>query len=112
MWQKARDSAVLVYSITNSSSFKKDYGLCGQVRRSAASITSNIAEGDERGTDKESVRFFFIAKGSLAELRTQMDIAHQIGYINEKTFLKVGEKAIQIGKMPAGLIKGRTPSLP
>ena len=46
-----------------------------QIRRAAVSVPSNIAEGDERNTDKESVRFLYIAKGSLAELRTQMDIA-------------------------------------
>ena len=63
VWQKARDLAVLVYSITNQSKFKKDYGLCDQIRRAAVSVASNIAEGDERDTDKESVRFFFIAKG-------------------------------------------------
>jgi hypothetical protein len=63
VWQKARDLAVSVYGITNEGDFKKDYGLRDQVRRSAVSIPSNIAEGDERGTNKESVRFLYIAKG-------------------------------------------------
>lgn len=108
VWQKARDLAVLIYSITSQAKFKKDYGLCDQVRRSAVSVPSNIAEGDERDTDKESVRFFFIAKGSLAELRTQIDIAYQVGYIDEKVFLDIEDKAIQIGKMLGALIKVRT----
>ncbi|GAB6272585.1 hypothetical protein KN63_05350 [Smithella sp. F21] len=108
VWQKARDLAVLIYSITSQTKFKKDYGLCDQVRRSAVSVPSNIAEGDERDTDKESVRFFFIAKGSLAELRTQIDIAYQVGYIDEKVFLDIEDKAIQIGKMLGALIKVRT----
>jgi len=108
VWQKARDLAVLVYSITNQSTFKKDYGLSDQIRRAAVSVASNIAEGDERDTDKESVRFFFIAKGSLAELRTQIDIAYQVGYIDEKVFGDVEEKASQIGKMLGALIKSRT----
>lgn len=108
VWQKARDLAVLVYSITNQSKFKKDYGLCDQIRRAVVSVASNIAEGDERDTDKESVRFFFIAKGSLAELRTQIDIAYQVGYIGEKVFGDVEEKATQIGKMLGALIKSRT----
>jgi four helix bundle protein len=112
VWQKARDLAVLIYSITNQGEFKKDYGLRDQVRRSAVSVPSNIAEGDERDTDKESVRFFFIAKGSLAELRTQMDIAYQVSYIDENVFLDIEEKAIQIGKMFGALIKSRTPHRP
>ncbi len=80
VWQKSRDLAVLIYEITNDNEFKKDYGLRDQARRASVSVPSNIAEGDERDTDKESVRFFFIAKGSLAELRTQMEIAYRIGY--------------------------------
>ena len=108
VWQKARDLAVLVYSITNQSKFKKDYGLCDQIRRAAVSVASNIAEGDERDTDKESVRFFFIAKGSLAELRTQMEIAYKIGYIDENQFKGIEDKAIEIGKMLGALIKSRS----
>ena len=71
-------------------------------------VSKNIAEGDERETDKESVRYFFMAKGSLAELRTQMEIASRIGYISEKTH-KIFEKgAIEIGKMIGALIKHRS----
>ena len=75
VWQKAKDLAVLIYKITSDGKLSKDFGLRDQIRRSAVSIASNIAEGDERETDKESVRFFYIAKGSLAELRTQLMIA-------------------------------------
>ena len=78
-----------------SNKFVKDFGLRDQARRSAVSVPSNIAEGDERDTDKDSVRFFFIAKGSLAELRTQMEIAYRIGYIDENIFKGVDEKAIE-----------------
>ena len=108
VWQKASDLAVLIYKITNENEFKKDFGLRDQVRRSAVSVPSNIAEGDERDTDKESVRFFFIAKGSLAELRTQMEIAYKIGYIDENLFKGIEDKALEIGKMLGALIKSRT----
>ncbi len=108
VWQKARDLAVFVYRVTTQAGIKKDYSLCDQMRRAAVSIASNIAEGDERDTDKESIRFFFIAKGSLAELRTQMDIAYQVGYIDKNIFEDVEEKAVQIGKMLGALIKART----
>jgi four helix bundle protein len=105
--QSSRDLAVLIYKITDQGEFKKNYGLCDQTRRSAVSVPSNIAEGDERDTDREAVRFLFIAKGSLAELRTQIDIAHQVGYVDKNTFLDIEEKCIQIGKMLGALIKAR-----
>ena len=75
VWQKAKDLAIKVYEASEEGDFNRDFGLRDQVRRSAVSIASNLAEGDERDTDKESVRFFYIAKGSLAELRTQIEIA-------------------------------------
>lgn len=105
VWQKARDLAVRV---TSQTGLKKDYSLCDQIRRAAVSVASNIAEGDERDTDKDSIRFFFIAKGSLAELRTQMDIAYQVGYVDKNMFEDVEGKTIQIGKMLGALIKART----
>ena len=61
--------------MTNSGSFSKDFGLRDQIRRAAVSIPSNIAEGDERDTNKDSVRFLYIAKGSLAEVITQTIIS-------------------------------------
>jgi len=61
--QKASDLAVLIYKITNESEFKKDFGIRDQIRRAVISIPSNIAEGDERDTDKEAVRFFLLPKG-------------------------------------------------
>jgi four helix bundle protein len=112
IWQKASDLTVLIYKITNENEFKKDFGLRDQVRRSAVSVPSNVAEGDERDTDKESVRFFFTAKGSLAELRTQMEIAYRIGYIDETTFKDVEGKTIEIGKMLGALIKSRSAKYP
>jgi four helix bundle protein len=66
VWQLSKDLAVYIYNITNSGSFRRDVGLREQIRRAAVSISSNIAEGDERNTNKEVVRFFYIAKGSLA----------------------------------------------
>jgi len=78
VWEKARDLAVDVYQVTGLGRFKQDYGLTDQMRRSAVSVPSNISEGNERDTDKEAIRFFYIAKGSPAELRTQLDIADRI----------------------------------
>ena len=108
VWQKARDLAVDLYKITGQGGFKQDYGLRDQIRRSAVSVPSNIAEGDERDTDKDAVRFFYMAKGSLAELRTQMDIAHRVNYVVEEIFRDFEEKAGIIGKMLGRLIKARS----
>lgn len=74
VWQLAKDSAVKIFQVSETPEQKKDYGLRDQIRRSAVSVASNIAEGDERGSDREAVRFFHIAKGSVAELRTQIQI--------------------------------------
>jgi four helix bundle protein len=110
VWQKSRDLAVDVYKITTQGSFKRDYGLTDQMRRSAVSVPSNIAEGDERDTDKDAIRFFYIAKGSLAELRTQLDISNQINYIDDNIFKDLDEKAVTIGRMLGSLIKARSKS--
>jgi four helix bundle protein len=83
VWQKGKDLAVLVYQITSRGEFSKDFGLRDQMRRAAVSISSNIAEG-ELDTDSQSVRHFFIAKGSAAEVSTQAEIACAIGYLSSK----------------------------
>ena len=108
VWQKARDLAIEVYKITTQGSFRRDYGLTDQMRRSSVSVPSNIAEGDERDTDKDAIRFFYMAKGSLAELRTQLEISNQIEYLNENAFQDLDEKAVTIGKMLGSLIKARS----
>ena len=108
VWQKARDLAIDVYKITNQGRFRRDYGLTDQMRRSSVSVPSNIAEGDERDTDKDAIRFFYMAKGSLAELRTQLDIANEIEYLNEKVFEELDDKSGTIGKMLGSLIKARS----
>ena len=86
VWKESKDLAVKIYSLTNDGDIARDYGLRDQIRRSAVSIPSNIAEGDDLGTDKQSTRHFNIAKGSLAELRTQLEIAHEIGYLTKDIY--------------------------
>jgi four helix bundle protein len=107
VWQKAKELAVRIYKISNEGLLGKDFGFRDQIRRSAVSIPSNIAEGDERGTDKESIRFFYIAKGSLAELRTQLEIAFDISYIKKDVFQSLDGDCGEIGKMLGALIKSR-----
>ncbi|MFO7645328.1 MAG: four helix bundle protein [Desulfosarcina sp.] len=111
VWQRARDLAIDVYRITGEGCFKRDYGMTDQMRRSAVSIPSNIAEGDERDTDKDAIRFLYIAKGSLAELRTQLEIANRVGHVEQAIFQDLDEKAVTIGKMLGSLIKSRSKML-
>jgi four helix bundle protein len=107
VWQKAKDLAVMVYKTTQTGALKKDFGLRDQIRRSAVSIASNLAEGDERDTDKESVHFFYIAKGSLAELRTQFEISREIGYLENGVYMNIEEECLTLGRMIGSLIKVR-----
>jgi four helix bundle protein len=108
VWQKAKDLAITIYKITSENkAFEKDFGLRDQMRRGSVSVASNIAEGDERDTDKESVRFFHIAKGSLAELRTQIEIARSIEYFTADVFEALDSDCKQLGKMIGRLIQVR-----
>lgn len=107
VWQKAKDLAVYLYMVTNSGAFSKDFGLRDQIRRAAISIASNVAEGDERDTNKDSVRFLYIAKGSLAELLTQIIISKEIGYLKDEEFRYISENCEVIGRMLGKLIKAR-----
>jgi four helix bundle protein len=84
VWQKAQELAVAIYQITRSPRFAREFALVDQIRRAAVSVSSNIAEGDERDTDKDAVRFFFIAKGSIAELRSQLDLSCKVELLPEK----------------------------
>jgi four helix bundle protein len=108
VWQEGKELAVEIYRVTQKGGFYIDFSLKDQIRRAAVSIPSNIAEGDERGTNREAVRFFYMAKGSLAELQTQLEIAFAIGYMDEATFRQLDEKCASLGKMLGSLIKFRS----
>jgi len=86
-WQKARQLSKMGYEYTKHDAFKKDYGLCDQIRRAAVSVTSNIAEGFDRSGNKEFIQFLFVAKGSTAEIESQLYIAMDNGYINKEQFV-------------------------
>jgi four helix bundle protein len=107
VWQKAKDIVVKIYRESEGGSLSRDFALRDQIRRSAISVVSNLAEGDERDTDKESVRFFYIAKGSLAELRTQIEIAHEITYLGKEFYESIEGECVALGKMIGSLIKKR-----
>jgi len=104
-WQKARALTKDVYLTTMNPRFERDFALCGQIRKSAISVPSNIAEGFERGGRREFHQFLSIAKGSCAELRTQIYIALDIGYIDEQTATKLLGAAAEVAKIVGGLRK-------
>ena len=108
VWQRAKQLAVRIYQLTTESTLAKHYALADQIRRSSVSVPSNIAEGDERETDKESVRYFYIAKGSLAELVTQLEIAHEVGLLSQQQTDPVLSECGELGRMLGALIKARS----
>ena len=108
VWQLAKELAVKIYKLTLRSSFSKDFGLKDQIQRSAVSIPSNIAEGDDLETDRQSNRHFYIAKGSSAELLTHLIIAYEIGYIDEETTNILVNDCKVISVMLTKLIKARS----
>jgi four helix bundle protein len=110
IWQKAKDLAVLTYRVSDSDMQGLDFGLRDQIRCSAVSVASNLAEGDERDTDKESVRYFYIAKGSVAELRTQLQIAYESGRLNKAMYETIEKEYDTLGKRIGRLIQARRKS--
>ncbi len=83
VWKLAKDLAVEIYQLTKGDKFRRDYGLVDQIRRAAISVSSNIAEGFERGSRKEFIQFLYIAKGSLGEIRSQLQVCFELGYVNK-----------------------------
>jgi four helix bundle protein len=102
-WQKARQLVAAVYQATGKGAFTKDYGLRDQIQRSAVSIMSNIAEGFDRGSRPEFHKFLVIAKGSCAEVRSQLYVALDCGYISQQDFDTVLALAQEVAKIIGGL---------
>lgn len=110
VWQRAKDLAVLICKLSEKDNLRRNFSLLDQIRRSAVSIPSNLAEGDERETDREAVRFFYVAKGSLAELRTQLQIATEVGLLDQPTYDSLERDCVKLGNMIGKLIKARLPA--
>jgi four helix bundle protein len=102
VWKRACKLAVQIYEILKDC---RDYGLKDQITRSSVSIASNIAEGAERNLKAEFVRFLHIAKGSAAELRTQIYIASQVGLLKEELKNEMVKELTTISKQLHSLIK-------
>jgi len=102
-WEKGMDLAVDIYAVTQKRPFSRDFRLCGQIQGAAVSVPSNIAEGFDRGSRAEFHRFLSIAKGSCAELRTQIHLARRIGYLDDTTAGDLLTRAEEVSKIIGGL---------
>jgi four helix bundle protein len=102
-WQKARKLTSDVYRVTNEGLFAADFGLRNQMRRAAVSSMSNIAEGFERWRAGEFHQFLSVAKGSCAELRSQLYVAFDVGYLAIEEFDGLMFQASEVSALIGGL---------
>ena len=104
-WKKCRKLSGTVYEITGAGNFARDFALKDQIRRASISMLSNIAEGFERGGDKEFLHFLAMAKGSCGEVRAQLYVALDQRYLPPQAFEVLFESVEEIGRMISGLMK-------
>jgi len=105
VWQKAREMVSEIYRLTNKAGFSKDYNLVNQIRKSAVSVASNIAEGAERDGNRELINFLYIAKGSCGEMRCQLYIALDLKYMDQDKFGDLNERTKEISRSLNKLIR-------
>ncbi len=103
-WQKARELCKIINAYTLYAEFSRDFKLVSQIKSSSGSAMDNIAEGFERGGNKEFIQFLFIAKGSVGETRSQLYRALDNEYITQEDFQKAYNLADEVGKLIRGLI--------
>lgn len=102
VWQKAVEYANLVYKVTRTFPVEERFGLTSQLRRSAVSVSSNIAEGSSRSSDTDLARFIEIAYGSLLESVSELEIAKRQQFLNDAMFKTIYKKAEDLAKMLSG----------
>ena len=102
-WQKARVLTKRVYEVTSRGEFAKDYGLARQIQRAAVSVMSNIAEGFERGNRREFHQFLFVAKASCAEVRSELYISFDVGYLSRDELRDLLALAEEVSRIIGGL---------
>jgi len=102
-WQKARELTRRIYAATDCGSFSKDWGLRDQIRRASVSVMSNVAEGFDRAGRPEFRQFLVIAKGSCAEVRAQLYVALDAGYLHKGQFEELYVLAEETGRIINGL---------
>lgn len=104
VWQQSIDFVSSIFLMTRSLPKEELFGLVSQMRRSAVSVPSNIAEGYARGTDKEKIHFLRISSGSMSELETQLTLCLKLGYISQEEYNTTSEKLVSVWKQLNALI--------
>jgi four helix bundle protein len=102
-WQKARELTKQIYLLTSKKPFSEDFGLRDQIRKASVSVMSNLAEGFERGSRSEFHKFIVIAKASCAEVRSQLYVALDVGYITQAIFQEALNLATEVSRIIGGL---------
>ena len=103
-WQRGMELVTMIYDATDGFPANEQYGLVSQLRRAAVSVPSNIAEGKAHYSNRDFVRFLRHARGSLAEIETQVLIAHQRKYLPDATMAQLTQKLDEVGRILSGLI--------
>ena len=101
-WQKSRDFVKLIYQIFGKTS---DFGFRGQILRASVSIMNNIAEGFEKKSNKDFIKFLNISKGSCGEVRSMLYVAKDVGYLEQNTFELLYNQTVEISKILSGFIR-------
>jgi len=104
-WKEGHELLLMIYRISNIFPQKEIYVLTSQMRRCVLSITSNIAEGFSRKTQKEKSKFYYVALGSITELQNQLIVANDLNYIEKEKFDELIGQLTTVQKLINGLIK-------
>ncbi len=104
-WQEAQDLAVQIYKLSATFPDSEKFGLTNQLRRAVVSVGSNIAEGFSRQTAREKAQFYHIAKGSLTEVESQIDLAMRVGYVDAIALEEAIRRIGHVGRLLTALIK-------
>jgi four helix bundle protein len=104
-WKESVTLVTLVYELTRQFPQNEVFGLISQLRRAVISIPGNVAEGAARQTRREFVQFLYIARGSLSEVDTYIEIARKLGYIEKESIFMVDQKLMDVDKIITGLIQ-------
>ncbi|NLT44520.1 MAG: four helix bundle protein [Thermotogaceae bacterium] len=104
VYKKSIDFVVDIYKTTESFPESEKFGLISQLRRAAVSLPSNLAEGSGRNGRKELINFLHLARGSLFEIGTQLEISHRLGFVSQENYAKLEERRATIQRMMNALI--------
>jgi four helix bundle protein len=105
VWKKAKDLAIEIYKITSNFPKEEMFGITNQLRRAVVSISNNISEGTGRQYKKDTIQFLFVSNGSLNEVESMLQIANELGFINEKKTDELVQRTEEVRKLLKGFIK-------